>query len=742
MKSNGCWAIIALALVASPAALAADPPSEPGDVIITELMTEPSLGIPNYYGQWFELYNNAGVLLDLNGLVIQDAEGQEIVISGQTLLAPEEFIVLGVSSDTGLNGNIPVDIVYNFNEFRIDKTGDEIILYYGSTLIDEFRWTSAWGLSPSYSLQLAPQGYLEWANDIEFNWCDSTYAIQGSPGLRGTPGNAVVNNYCALAGQDNDGDGYSEQNGDCDDSDAFINPATVDGGGSPFGSANDDADCDGVRDDGLTDDDGDGYAEVDGDCNDRNANVNPSRNEARTLDGIDNDCNCWIDDVDLDGDTYPDFSQAEEDWGSSAPSPGQLDALGFCDERAEIEDCDDSTNRTYPGATETPYDGIDQDCDGADYCDVDADGYLAEECGGSDCDDTDPGVHPGAPDALVAADGVDNDCDGVIDSPDVDGDGWGVSEGDCDDNNPDVHPGIETDRCDDFLDNNCDGFFNEGCELPALNAGVRGGSLFCGTPRRGRGWALLALALVSTLTAAGGLRCCSPSPRWSPRRPRTRRPPALTSSASSPPPTTTATSPRSRRRPSGTSRWAWAWFNYANNPIEFIDANGDPVSWARRHGGPRQPLDHGLPAGHGRHELRLAEREPARGALPDRLQHLGPQRPLRPRRAAHQRARGHPHHPEDRAGVPGRHAPGRGRARAHRPAHGGPELLRRRGRPERLSHAGHRVLRRLGLGPLLPLARRGEPGLRHPPRPAHPRRGHRQRRALPRGLRLPPRAPG
>ena len=108
-----------------------------------------------------------------------------------------------------INGNIPVDIVYNFNEFRIDKTGDEIILYYGTTFIDEFAWTSAWGLAPSVSLQLALQGFLEWGNDIEFNWCDSTLRISNSGGLYGTPGNENPNNYCSLAGQDNDPDVYS-----------------------------------------------------------------------------------------------------------------------------------------------------------------------------------------------------------------------------------------------------------------------------------------------------------------------------------------------------------------------------------------------------------------------------------------------------------------------------------------------------------------------------------------------------
>ena len=56
-----------------------------------------------------------------------------------------------------------------------------------------------------------------------------------------------------------------------------------------------------------------------------------------------------------------------------------------------------------------PYDGVDQDCDGADADDLDADGYPALAAGGTDCDDTDSAIHPGATEAW--ADGyTDNDC--------------------------------------------------------------------------------------------------------------------------------------------------------------------------------------------------------------------------------------------------------------------------------------------------------------------------------------------
>lgn len=56
---------------------------------------------------------------------------------------------------------------------------------------------------------------------------------------------------------------------------------------------------------------------------------------------------------------------------------------------------------------EVPYDGVDQDCDGADLVDVDQDGAPWTE----DCDDADPARAPGL--AEVEGDGVDQDCDGV-----------------------------------------------------------------------------------------------------------------------------------------------------------------------------------------------------------------------------------------------------------------------------------------------------------------------------------------
>jgi len=69
-------------------------------------------------------------------------------------------------------------------------------------------------------------------------------------------------------------------------------------------------------------------------------------------------------------------------------------------------------------------DGLDNDCDGVvdNGADADHDGYSScgavqgdGTLGGADCDDGDASVHPGAQERC---DGVDDDCNGVVDDPD------------------------------------------------------------------------------------------------------------------------------------------------------------------------------------------------------------------------------------------------------------------------------------------------------------------------------------
>ena len=71
------------------------------------------------------------------------------------------------------------------------------------------------------------------------------------------------------------------------------------------------------------------------------------------------------------------------------------------------QDCRDDDPAIHPGAVDTPGDGIDQDCDGADAVDLDRDRDGVKRP--TDCNDDDPAIRPGATE--TPADGVDQDCD-------------------------------------------------------------------------------------------------------------------------------------------------------------------------------------------------------------------------------------------------------------------------------------------------------------------------------------------
>jgi hypothetical protein len=180
----------------------------------------------------------------------------------------------------------------------------------------------------------------------------------------------------------------------------------------------------------------------------------------------------------------------------SAPTCTDADGDGFAIEGGDCGpvDCNDGDAAVNPGAVEICTNSTDDNCNGlidtrdptavgcataATCTDEDGDGYAFEggACGPTDCDDSNAAVNPGAVENCT--NGVDDNCNGLVDvqdpaaagcattssaCTDADGDGYATEGGTCgpvdsDDNNPAVNPAVPED-CTNGIDDNGNGLID------------------------------------------------------------------------------------------------------------------------------------------------------------------------------------------------------------------------------------------------------------------------------------------
>jgi hypothetical protein len=207
-----------------------------GDIIFSEFMIDPN-EVSDSDGEWLEVYNTSAFDIDLIGWSVEGSDGDSFTIADRTVVSSGGYAVLGTNSDTTSNGGVPVNYAYAYSSFKLSNNKDDAGLYMGSSKMAKFAFNkSDIDMEKGVSLNLDP-AYLgqTYAEDLGY-WCGSTSRF--GDGDLGSPGDE--NDGCR--DNDFDGDGFSRNDGDCDESDADINPdATEEWDGV-------DNDCDGVSD--------------------------------------------------------------------------------------------------------------------------------------------------------------------------------------------------------------------------------------------------------------------------------------------------------------------------------------------------------------------------------------------------------------------------------------------------------------------------------------------------------------
>ncbi len=202
-----------------------------GEVLVTEVMPTPG-GVEDALGEWLEVTNVGAGRIDLYSWQLTNSRGVSFTVDRHVDVVGGGRVVLGSNIDVLTNGNVHVDAEYDAATFSLSES-DSLTLRVDGRQIAVASWSSA---TPGVARALDPD-HLTVADAADSGWwCDATREISATD--LGTP--AELNDQCTTV--DEDGDGVSEADGDCDDADATVNGDATDAWDGV------DNDCDGATD--------------------------------------------------------------------------------------------------------------------------------------------------------------------------------------------------------------------------------------------------------------------------------------------------------------------------------------------------------------------------------------------------------------------------------------------------------------------------------------------------------------
>ena len=158
-----------------------------GDIIITELMIDPTKATSDKFGEWLEFHNTTAKTIDINGWLLKDSGAGHKIVSAKPLrIKPGGYLVMGNGDDPKTNGNYKPD--YKYTNFQMTNLQGAVFLKWGSVVIDSVTYYAkgffcdlknpkpgcqdqGFDIGAGQSLSLDPESYNSTANDAPDNWC-------------------------------------------------------------------------------------------------------------------------------------------------------------------------------------------------------------------------------------------------------------------------------------------------------------------------------------------------------------------------------------------------------------------------------------------------------------------------------------------------------------------------------------------------------------------------------------------